>query len=128
MAPRSKLLECKYLERKVDGKIYCKLCNNTCGTSVTRARDHLLDIVGGMGGGVKTCTKILQDVKESLSEEINAHKKGKVVQEARRKMTEDTLMGRENVISSTPSPPIIHGIYNTFYAIWITKRTYFTRC
>jgi hypothetical protein len=68
MAPRSKFPECKYLERKVHGKIYCKLCNNTCGMSVTRARDHLLRIVGGMGGGVAECTKILQHVKEILSE------------------------------------------------------------
>ena len=103
MAARSKLPEWKYLERKNDGKIYCKFCNNTCGTSVTRARDHLLGIVGGTGGGVAACTKIDEDVKKRLSEEVNAHKQGKVVQEARKKRTQDTLMGRENVINSTPS-------------------------
>jgi len=63
MAPIAKILKWKYLERKSNGKIYCKLCNNTCGTSLTRARDHLLGIVGGMGGGLTTCTKILQDMK-----------------------------------------------------------------
>lgn len=103
MASRSKLPEWKYLERKNDGKIYCKFCNNTCGTSVTRARDHLLGIVGGTGGGVEACTKIDEDVMKSLSEEVNAHKQGKVVQEARKKRRQDTLMGRENVSNSTPS-------------------------
>jgi hypothetical protein len=97
MTSRSKFIEWKYLERKDDGKIYCKLCNNTCGTSMTRSRDHLLDIVGGMGGGVITCTKILQYVKEILCEEMNAHK-----QEKGQKMSPT---GRENVISSTPSSP-----------------------
>jgi hypothetical protein len=49
MTSRSKFIEWKYLERKEDGKIYCKFCNNTFGTSMTQARGHFLDIVGGTG-------------------------------------------------------------------------------
>ena len=50
-----------------------------------------------------TCIKIIQGVKKILSEKINSHKQGKVVQEVSGKKTQDTLMGRENVINSTPS-------------------------
>ena len=41
---------------------------------MTRARDHLLGIVGGLGGGVKICEKIKPEVRESLREEIESHK------------------------------------------------------
>jgi len=46
--------------KKNDGKNCCKFCNNTCGTSVTLTRDHLLAIVGGSGGGVVACTKLIK--------------------------------------------------------------------
>ena len=96
---------------------------------MTPSRDHLLDIVGGMDGGVITCTKILQYVKEILCEEMNAHKQGKEVHEEARERTKAATHGKRKCHQlNTKFPPIVHGIYNTFYAIWITKRTYFIRC
>ena len=88
---------------------------------MTRSRDHLLDIVGGMGGGVITCNKIFQYVKEILCEEMNSHK-----QEKGQNMSPT---GRENVIISTPSSPPSFMAYATpSMPYGSKKRTYFIRC
>ena len=81
--------------------IYRKECDKNCGTSVTRARDHLLGIVGGLGGGVKRCEKIKPEVRESLREEIESHKNINDSHAGKNKKVQDALMGQE--VISTPS-------------------------
>ena len=89
------------LYKKPDGRIYCKECDKNCGTSVIRARDHLLGIVGGLGGGVKGCEKIKPEVRESLREEISNLTKKYDSHATKKWKLQDAVMGQEAI--STPS-------------------------
>ena len=98
---KSKALEWSYLYKNQDGRIYCKECDKNCGTLVTRARDRLLGIVGGLGGVVKRCEKIKPEVRESLREEIESHKNINYSHASKKRKVQDALMGQE--VISTPS-------------------------
>lgn len=63
----------------------------------------MLDIASESSGQLIARAKILPHVMVRLREEIDAHKQGKAVQQAKKKRVQDTFTRREPIPGSTPS-------------------------
>ncbi|GLJ06469.1 hypothetical protein SUGI_0039910 [Cryptomeria japonica] len=100
---KSDSLVWKYVTR--DGnELFCKECKKPFKGSLTRARDHLLGISGGKGGGVTACPKVTAEMRACLEREQSSSIVGmlKTTQKKQRIQEDES---RFTSISSSSSLP-----------------------
>ncbi|GLJ22064.1 hypothetical protein SUGI_0413480 [Cryptomeria japonica] len=100
---KSDSLVWKYVTR--DGnELFCKECKKPFKGSLTRARDHLLGISGGKGGGVSACPKMTAQMRAGLEREQSSSIVGMLkTTQKKQRIQED--VSRFTSISSSSSLP-----------------------
>ena len=70
MAPQKSKSEVWKYVTKDGSKLYCTKCMKDFTGSLTRARDHLLGISGGTGGGVRACPNVTDAMVADIEREL----------------------------------------------------------
>ncbi|XP_059073475.1 uncharacterized protein LOC131045108 [Cryptomeria japonica] len=123
---KSDSLVWKYVTR--DGnELFCKECKKPFKGSLTRARDHLLGISGGKGGGVSACPKMTAQMRAGLEREQSSsivgmlkttQKKQRIQEDVSRFTSISSSSSLPNASSSLPKATGASGESGTLKSFW----------
>ncbi|GLJ27388.1 hypothetical protein SUGI_0537520 [Cryptomeria japonica] len=123
---KSDSLVWKYVTR--DGnELFCKECKKPFKGSLTRARDHLLGISGGKGGGVSACPKMTTEMRAGLEREQSSsivgmlkttQKKQRIQEDVSKFTSISSSSSLPNASSSLPKATGASGESGTLKSFW----------
>eukprot|EP01018_Ginkgo_biloba_P006754 Gb_41611 [translate_table: standard] len=92
---KSNVEEWKYISKEFPNKLKYNLYSHQFKGTLTRARDHLLSLTGGCGGGVQGCLKIILEIKDILATGMETSQS-----ESAKKQVERDITGSYSSIAS----------------------------
>ena len=100
MHTKSNAEEWKYISKEFPNKLKCNLCGHQFKGTLTRARDHLLSLSGGRGGGVHGCLKITPEIRDILSHGMETSQSESANKLAKKQRVEKDIAGSYSSIAS----------------------------